>query len=1284
MLGTSSLQFRLTAIALLVVLAPLVIFLIISIKSATSTLTEMVTKELVSKSEIVVRNINNFITERVIDTRVISGAEVLQAEQTSRVIRHLSDIVTHSLWINDIDVIDATGKIIASSGVQNEQGKVLWELFPGTEELFYITKNASRGDVVVSEAQLLDSGPGLLFLAPIIDATNNELTRVLAIEVNLKSIQRIVAIFDEGVIGDKFVYIVDNDGNVLITEDPSVQAFDEFPDLAIEPQLLSRFSEQGLVGSLSYTDHTGDRVIAAYADMGEFGITDSLDWSIMAVAPLDEILAPVRSTERILMVTGAFMLCVTTVLALWQARKIAIPLRQAATQAKRISEGDYSQMLEITDLGEIGLFARAFNHMAQTRKNVEEALLASKLLLHNVVDGFGPSSFVGLLTPQGHILLANEPALSAAGLHLEDVLNMPVADSYWFSYSPSAQQKIRDAVKLAAEGEASRFDILIRGPGENTFFWIDITFQPVFDSTGKITYIVPSALVIQERKLAEEKLRLSEKNLAITLNSIGDGVIATDPQGQITRMNPTAERLTGWLLNEAVNHPLSEVFNIISAETRLPAINPVHLVMEHGKVVGLANHTTLLTRDGREYQIADSAAPIRDATGAIVGVVLVFSDVTEEYQAKAELQSSAELFRNTFSMMPAALSLQNPEGILLYCSDEFCQATGYSREEIIGHNAFELNLWVDPVRRVTMQQLLRRDGVVDGLEFQLNRRDGNSTTMLMSARSITIGGKPLILTFAYDITIRKKAEVTLKNAEILAQKMLTKVQETNAELSFQKFALDAHAIVRIADINGNMTYVNDKFCEISGYSQKELIGQNYHQVNSNKQPPEFFQKIWETISCGQTWHGEMENTKKNGGQYWVASTIVPWLDDTGEPISYIAIDTDITKIKNTEILLRRSQKMDSIGELAGGLAHDFNNLLGIIIGNLDLINRQLESGSKFQKQIKKAQDAALRGASLTRRLLNFSRKSTDDNNQVDIGKAVCDFEDLIKKSLTASINIEIILSEELWVVEISLDDFENALINLSLNARDAMPKGGSLTIEVKNSILDSTYTEFKDGIEPGEYVEVSISDNGTGMRKEIIDSIFDPFFTTKDKGRGTGLGLAMVYSFVQRSHGYISVYSETGMGTTFKLYFPRLTSSVNSSNIPTKNSHPLTKGTETILVVDDEAELAAIAKSILETLGYKVILSYSGQAALKELENDSTIDLVFSDVVMHGKINGLDLADIIFQQYPRVKILLTSGFTGKVNRSPRTETLINRMLRKPYRSIDLAERIRETLDERDL
>lgn len=410
------------------------------------------------------------------------------------------------------------------------------------------------------------------------------------------------------------------------------------------------------------------------------------------------------------------------------------------------------------------------------------------------------------------------------------------------------------------------------------------------------------------------------------------------------------------------------------------------------------------------------------------------------------------------------------------------------------------------------------------------------------------------------------------------------------------------------------------------------------------------------------------------------SSFIPIQDKDRGILIVMGWSQDITEQKENEELLRRTQKMQSIGELTGGIAHDFNNLLGIIIGNHDLMKRKMEDGSKLQKNLNNAQNAALRGAEITRKLLNFSRQSEEAYSPVNIDKIICEFKDFIRKSITASINLEIHITDNIWLIDLNPGDFQDALVNLSLNARDAMPSGGRLIIEANNTVLDHNMTDNHNDIKAGEYVQISVSDTGTGMTIETVDKIFDPFFTTKDKSKGTGLGLAMVFGFVKRCNGSIIVYSEEGLGTTVKIYLPRSQSGAEQFIKATDIDKPLPRGKETILIVDDEEGLALIAESVLKELGYTTYRASTGDEALEIITSNDDIDIVFSDVLMPGHLNGFDLVDAVVAEKPDIKILLTSGFTGKMKQKESHKGWSLNLLSKPYRDIDLAEAIRKMLD----
>ena len=387
---------------------------------------------------------------------------------------------------------------------------------------------------------------------------------------------------------------------------------------------------------------------------------------------------------------------------------------------------------------------------------------------------------------------------------------------------------------------------------------------------------------------------------------------------------------------------------------------------------------------------------------------------------------------------------------------------------------------------------------------------------------------------------------------------------------------------------------------------------------------------------------------------------------------------DITEKNINEMALRRSQKLEAIGQLTGGIAHDFNNILGIIMGNLQLLEMELAGNDVAVARIHKALKGTKRGSDITRQLLRFSRNQTKSTTQVNINEVIKNMDELITKSLTVSIEVQTHLQEELWLTNIDPGDLEDAILNLSLNAKDAMPNGGTLIIETSNKVLDDSYARCNPSCESGDFVMISVSDNGMGMSDKVKDKVLEPFFTTKDQGKGTGLGLAMVFGFVQRSAGHIKAYTELGLGTTFRLYLP-LVEGEEEINPPELEDGHLPRGTESILVVDDEPELLALAQHNLSALGYKVTCAENGAMALETLKKQPEIELLFSDVVMPGGINGYQLAEHALSLNPMLKVLLTSGYTGRAVRNTEQANFETKLISKPYSIAELSTRIRALL-----
>ncbi len=485
------------------------------------------------------------------------------------------------------------------------------------------------------------------------------------------------------------------------------------------------------------------------------------------------------------------------------------------------------------------------------------------------------------------------------------------------------------------------------------------------------------------------------------------------------------------------------------------------------------------------------------------------------------------------------------------------------------------------------------------------------------------------------------------------------------------------------------TYLSERFEDVTGLNSRDLLGKKRWETIDLQDITDKWSDHKTTLDARLPFKNfEYWVKSKEGEELCVSINGVPVFDEKGKFEGYRGNGTDITRAKQLEMQVRRSQKMEAVGQLTGGIAHDFNNILAIVQGNLELLEEMAIDDEKALDRINKAQKGARRGVEITKKLLGFSRKGTAEFNQTAVNSFIQNIEELISKSLTASIKVETHLAEDLWPVSIDPGDLEDSILNLSINARDAMPDGGTLVIETSNKILDEEYAKRNSFGQTGEFVMISVSDTGSGMEEAIKNKVLEPFFTTKGHGKGTGLGLSMVYGFVQRSNGHLKIYSEVGKGTTIRLYLPRAKNAADeiaAATPDTKNSLP--EGSETILIVDDEEDLRDVAATYLEHLGYTILLANSSEEALAVLENGHDVDLVFSDVVMPGKIDGYQLALKTQKKFPALKFLLTSGFTKKQAElnsggNPYLVTLNNDMLSKPYNMAELAIALRHSLDDK--
>ena len=497
----------------------------------------------------------------------------------------------------------------------------------------------------------------------------------------------------------------------------------------------------------------------------------------------------------------------------------------------------------------------------------------------------------------------------------------------------------------------------------------------------------------------------------------------------------------------------------------------------------------------------------------------------------------------------------------------------------------------------------------------------------------------------------------------------------------------ATAIV-IIDTAGTIENVNPATARMFGYETSELVGKNvkvlmpepYRTEHDGYLANYLSTGIKKIIGIGR----EVSGRRKDGAVFPLHLAVSEFAANGQRHFTGIIHDLSDRKhveeaLRESERRLAQAQKMEAIGQLTGGIAHDFNNLLTIITGNLELVQDQLERDD-LRNLVKKAQDASELGAQLTSHLLSFARRRTQDVQTIQLNELLLSVTEMLRRTLGEHVSLSSSLAQDLWETQADPSQFQNAIVNLAVNARDAMPKGGRLIITTRNAILESDQLTADLDVSPGAYVQLSISDTGAGMAPEVRERIFEPFFTTKEKGRGTGLGLSMVYGFVKQSGGHITVYSELGHGTTFNLYLRRSGKGASPEQPLTASraAAPLQRGV--VLVVEDDPGVRELTVSRLKGIGYNVLEAADGRKAAEILKSAEPVDLVFTDLVMPGGLSGRDVARLAREIRPGIKILLTSGYAEDlVPNDPELAQL--KILRKPYRQADLVAALREVFAE---
>ena len=496
------------------------------------------------------------------------------------------------------------------------------------------------------------------------------------------------------------------------------------------------------------------------------------------------------------------------------------------------------------------------------------------------------------------------------------------------------------------------------------------------------------------------------------------------------------------------------------------------------------------------------------------------------------------------------------------------------------------------------------------------------------------------------------------------------------------------AIITIDD-RGLIETINPATEQLFGYAADELIGQNVKVLMPEPYRSEHDGYIHNYIETGVKKiigiGREVSGRRKDGTAFPVHLSVSEFAADGRRYFTGMIHDISDRKhveeaLRDSERQLAQSQKMEAVGQLTGGIAHDFNNLLLVISGNLELLEPQVTNDNS-RALLKEARDAAALGSKLTDQLLTFARRRHLDAHVIQLNDLVVSITDMLRRTLGEHITLSTSLAPEVWATRADPGQFQSAIVNLAVNAQDAMPQGGKLVVETRNMVFDDQHTDLHAEIEPGEYVQLSITDTGTGMPPDVRDRVFEPFFTTKEKGRGTGLGLAMVYGFVKQLGGYVTIYSEVGHGTTINLYFPRADGASVPETPAAKKSDIDAPTREAILVVEDDERVRQLTTKRLKLIGYRVLEAHDGPSALEILRRGDHVDLVFTDLIMPGGLSGREVAIRAREMRPGIRVLLTSGYAEELVQGHDLQPERLKVLRKPYQQAELVAALRDVLQD---
>jgi PAS domain S-box-containing protein len=671
-----------------------------------------------------------------------------------------------------------------------------------------------------------------------------------------------------------------------------------------------------------------------------------------------------------------------------------------------------------------------------------------------------------------------------------------------------------------------------------------------------------------------------------------------------------------------------------------------------------------LDKDGQRLYRTVNGHPVLDDAGVFRGFRGTTTDATADMEARLQADKSQAQFAEAIENMNDSLAVYDSDDRLVICNGEFRRFSKVPDDFLQPGTTFEAFLRARAKTGMYDHfaegpvEISIEDWVVDRMA---RHRDPKGTvhTLFVNERWRRIreerlpgGGTVLIGT---DVTDEIQANLALQDSEAQIRLVTDNIP----------------ALVAYIDMDQRLRFVNKPYADFFGGTPERLIGKSLREMRGEEAYQNALPNIERVLAGEATTVEEVRQFQDGKSADWRV-TRIPHFGDDGEILGYFVIIFDITDDRRREMQLRQSQRMEVVGQLTGGVAHEFNNLLMVVLGNLELIEDGFGDEESRRRLLEAAKKAAIRGGDLTQRLLAFSRRQDLRAKSIDLNELVEGLVDMSRRTLGESVTVVVESAVDLWSVVADEGQVEAALLNFQINARDAMPNGGKLTIRTANAVIGAGDIPAGADARPGEYVLLEVSDTGHGMEPEVIERAFEPFFTTKKIGEGTGLGLSMAYGFAEQSGGFLAIESEIGRGTSLRLYLPRA-EIVAKDHVSTDEAMTVEPGTGTILVVEDDSDVRDLVVHMLRELEYRVLEAEDGPDALSVLENSAQIDILFTDVVLPGDMNGTEIARRALAKLPDLKVMLTTGYAENTLGDLTLGGAISGIIRKPYRKGELAE-----------